>query len=294
MFKNAIIYTIATMPDASLNVLESLEPARFAPCLPSQPESLGWTEPRGEAHGPLCEAINGHMMLVATKETKKVPAAVIAAKLVERVKAIEDATGRKPGKKESRELKDEILFDLLPAAFPARVAIKVWVDPVNKRVVIDTASQAQADDACRLLVNSLPGLTLTMATDVQPGATMKSWLSGALSPASFGIETSCELKSTDESKTKVKYTHHNLDVPEIKDHLMAGMDVASLALSWQNRISFALTDTMVLKKLAFETPPPSDAGDMDSYDVDVFLLTTEMTLMLDDLMFDLTDAPVAQ
>ena len=81
---------------------EVLETARFAPCGASQEKSVGWIEPRGQAHGALVEVIDGQWMLRQMVETKAVPGSVVKRKVEERAQQIEASTGRKPGKKEKR------------------------------------------------------------------------------------------------------------------------------------------------------------------------------------------------
>ena len=46
---------------------------------------------------------------------------------------IEATTGRKPGKKEKRDLKEDIAHELLPLAFSRVVRVSVWIDPVGRR-----------------------------------------------------------------------------------------------------------------------------------------------------------------
>ncbi|MCI4440164.1 recombination-associated protein RdgC, partial [Tibeticola sp.] len=61
MFKNLSLYRCdadaARTPLAALE--DALEPARFAPCAPTQEKAVGWIEPRGQAHGPLVESVAG-------------------------------------------------------------------------------------------------------------------------------------------------------------------------------------------------------------------------------------------
>ena len=118
MFKNLMMYRVGPAWDATAESMEAgLQASRFAECGASQDKSIGWTEPRGEAHGPLVEQVAGQLMLKLMVEVKVVPGSVITRKLKERVAQIEATTGRKPGKKESRDLKDEIRLDLMPMAF---------------------------------------------------------------------------------------------------------------------------------------------------------------------------------
>ncbi len=98
-------------------LLAAMDKARFTPCAPSQAVSMGWTEPRGEAHAPLVEVVSGHWLMQLRFEQKILPSSVIKRRVEERALEIEKTTGRKPGKRQSKELKEEAMLDLLPMAF---------------------------------------------------------------------------------------------------------------------------------------------------------------------------------
>ena len=70
-----------TMTQAQLE--EALDKARFAPCGASQEKSVGWMEPRGQAHGPLTEVIGGQWILQQMVETKAVPGSLVKRKVEE-------------------------------------------------------------------------------------------------------------------------------------------------------------------------------------------------------------------
>ena len=60
-----------------------------------------------EEHGPLAESVGGQWVLKLMLESKAVPSSVINRKARDRAAEIEALTGRKPGKKETRELKED-------------------------------------------------------------------------------------------------------------------------------------------------------------------------------------------
>ena len=202
------MYRIA--PDwraASAEVETCLQDAHFIECGPSQDKSLGWIEPRGENHGPLLEVIGGQWILKLMTETRALPASVVKRKVDERVAQIEASTGRKPGKKETRDLKDDIRLELLPMAFTKQTSTTVWIDRQAQLLVVDAGSQARADDIVTLLVQRLPGLALTLLnTQVSPSAAMAEWLLTQDAPIGFSVDRECELKAADEAKAVVRYT----------------------------------------------------------------------------------------
>ena len=141
MFKNAIVYRIDQWERPSLAELEPrLEAARFVECGASQQESLGWVEPRGEKHGPLIESVAGQWILKLCMETKAVPGGAVKSQLEARLDKIEQETGRRPKGKHAKELKEEIVHELLPRAFPKRGTTPIWIALQENLVVVGAAS----------------------------------------------------------------------------------------------------------------------------------------------------------
>lgn len=281
MLKNLIIYRIGTawMPDIEA-IGEKLATAEFAECSPSQEKSIGWVPPRGDAHGPMVEAVGGQWILKLMIESKAVPASVIDRKVKEKAAAIEEATGRKPGRKATKELKEEAKQELLPHAFPRQGAVLVWIDPAARMLFVDASSQGKADDVVTAVIEQVEGLTLTLLQTQQSAASaMSGWLVSQEAPAEFSIDRETELKATDESKAVVRYGKHPLDIEEVRGHIAAGKVPNKLAMTWQGRVSFLLTDNLQLKKLEFLEGVYDSSGSRqaDGFDADVAIATGELS-----------------
>lgn len=289
MLKTAQILKITSNWIADSQAIESaLDGSRFTECGASQELSFGWVEPRGEAHGPLLEVVGGQLFLKLKTETKSVPGAVITRKAKERVSEIESATGRKPGKKELREIKEEIKLALLPVAFAKESTTLVWIDPVAFRLVIDASSSATVDAVVTLLVKAIDGLAVAVAsTKVSPTAAMSEWLITQEPPVGFTVDRECELKAADESKATIKFGKSPLDTEEVKNYVESGKLPTKLALTWDGRVSFVLTDKGILNKIDFldmvldrQSAVEKDAG----FDADVAIATGELRKLIPDLL----------
>ncbi len=281
VFKNVIVYRIEpgwsqTLAEAE----EGLAKQRFEPCGASQEKSAGWVEPRGEAHGPLVESIDGQWLLEYMIESKSVPGSVVRRKLEERCAQIEATTGRKPGKKEKKDLKEDITHELLPMAFTRTARVTVWVDQAERRLVVNSSNAARADEVVSSLVQNLSGFgTMQLNTQIEPAAAMSEWLASQEPPAGFTIDRECELKATDESKAVVRYAKHPLDIDEVKQHIADGKRPTRLALTWDDRVSFELTHGLQIRKIVFLEGTDEGAGGgkkEDNFDADVAIATGEL------------------
>lgn len=283
-----IVYRIAPQWRIGLEELEAaLQKAPFDACGATQERAVGFVPPRGEAHGPLAESVGGQWVLRFMVEAKVLPGSVLARKVQEKVEQIERETGRKPGKKEKRDLKDEARLDLLPMAFTKMGSMWVWIDPQAHTLVLDTGSQARADEVVSQLVELLPaGFAVALLhTQTSPQTAMAHWLKEQDPPAGFTVDRECELKSPDETKAVVRYARHPLDIEEVQQHIAAGKLPTRLALTWDERVSFVLTEGLQLKKIAFlDAVFEGQAQDEGGFDADVAIATGELARLIPDLI----------
>lgn len=288
MFKNVTLYRLAPGWAPTLDDMEAaLDAARFTPCGATQDKSFGWVEPRGQAHGPLVESVDGQRILRFQIETKAVPGAVVREKAQEAADHIEASTGRKPGKKETKALREDALLALLPQAFARRSQVWVWIDLEHGWLVTDAGSQGKNDEVMTSLVQCFDGFAAALLnTAITPQTAMTQWLLAESPddwPEGLAVERECELKSHDEEKSVVRFTRHHLLTDEVRKHIAEGKLPTRLALSWEGRIGFVMTESMQLKKLSFlegvfEDRPGAEGE--DPFDTDVALSTGELRQLI--------------
>ena len=287
MFKNARLYKLPAGWTIDLDAMaEHLSRNPFQPCGPTDQQSSGWLSSRGEANGALVEYVAGQRILKFAIESKAVPASAVKRKLDERIAQIEQQEGRKPGRKAQRELKEEIVRELLPAAFPKTSEALVWFDLQKGRVMLDCSTQASADLVITALVQALPGLVLSpLNTELSPQLAMTNWLTGDADswPEGFAPGREVELKATDELKSRVKFDHHHLDDEQMRLHIAQGKLPTKLALDWDGRVSFVLTEGGLLKKIAFLDGVFAD-GHEGGFDADIAIATGELSALIDGLV----------
>lgn len=293
MFKSAQLYRIDQwQPPTQAEIESRLGQSRFIECGASQPESMGWVAPRGQAHGALMESIGGQLILMLCNESKAVPSSAIKTEVEAKLDQIEKETGRRPKGKRAKEVKEEVVHSLLPRAFPKRSSTWVWLDLEGGWCVLGVASAKRGDVVMTRLRELLgAGVVLTPAqTALSPTVAMAHWLSEREGPAGFSLDRECELKQPDSEKASVRYTRHNLDIDEIAEHLKQGKQPTQVALTWASRVSFVLTESGALKKIKLldvvlenrEKAKGPGAKD-ENFEADVALTTGELRLLLPEL-----------
>ena len=171
--------------------------------------------------------------------------------------------------------------------------IDSWTPPtlaqLEERIA---ASPKKADAIVTLLVELLGGgIVLTLLQSQQsPATAMAGWLSTRQAPAGFSIDRECELKQPDSEQALVRYARHTLDIDEVAAHIGQGKLPTQLAMTWQGRVSFVLTEAMTLKKIKLldvvlegADRAANDAKD-DAFDADVALTTGELGRLIPDLI----------
>lgn len=292
-FKNLKIYRLS--PDFvpyGNGLSEQLAYLSFLPCGTLQHESIGWVPPR-EEHGGYVYWQEYNCLLTLRTEKRVLPPAVVNQATKERARKIEEQQGYKPGRKQMREIKESIIDELLPKAFTQYYDTRVWLDIGNRWFVIDTGSNGVADTVLAAIAKCIdPFPVLPLYVNHSIAGSMTRWLLGDEAPAGFTIDQEAELRSTNENRATVKYVRQSVDVQEAFNHVNAGKQVTRLALTWNDRVSFILTEDLSVKRVTpldilKENNDPDNHFDLledEQFDADFHLMAGELTALLDDLV----------
>lgn len=299
MFKTASFFRIAE--DFILPPLDALDQAlqaaSFVPCGPTQPDSHGWVAPRGNKSIALVESVGGQLILKLCTERRPLPGSAVKDAVDERIEKYKQETGNeRVSARIRKEFKEEAILDLLPRAFTKRSSTLLWIDPVNRFLVVDTASLAGADVAVTALLEALaevPGSRPSIGvkpvqTNTSAAAAMSHWLASREAPFNFTVDRDCELKTPDEMKSAVRYSRHTLEIDEVAQHIAAGKVPTQLAMTWNDRVSFVLTESAQVRKISFldvvMDGVQKGGKDDDGFDADAAILTGELSALIPDLL----------
>lgn len=241
-FPDGFPYTAAEMHDALLKF-------PFKPCEATQELSVGWL-PFVE-HGDLAHRVKEYIVMVLGIEKKSVPGLVLKREVERLLKEYVNQHGRTPGKTDRTAIKDAAKDNLLPRAFPTLSTVLVWIDTKTGTLNFDNVSTAKIDLAMKALIAAFPSNFPAVApvlTATQPGSAMSEWLLNA-APANFTLDNSCELMLPVDGKPTIKYVRHNLEGEDIPKFLADGKVPISLGMTWNDRLSFTLTEAFTFKSI---------------------------------------------
>ena len=268
---------------------QALHKGLFHGCGATERVARGWVPPRGE-DGELVFSVAHQQLIALGVEQKLLPAAVVRQYALAKLTEIEAAQGYKPGRKQRRDVTDQLEIELLPRAFVKRGLTYVWIDPVNRWLLVDASSSTRADEVMEHLKLSLGELPITLVkTQLAAASAMTQWLAAGHAPGGFSIDRDCELCAAAEERAAVRYVRHNLDSDEVRSHIAAGKAATRLALTWNDRISFVLTEQLQVKRVAFLDLLKEDAERQNENADDLFaanftLMCGELAQLLGDLL----------
>lgn len=280
MFKNAHLYRLAEPSAVSADRLEEqLSARRFSPCGSLQAVSLGWHPPLGDRTQALTHAANGCIFLCARRQERLLPAAVVGEALDERVADIEAREGRSIERRERRQLREEVLLDMLPRAFTRSRRIHAYLDLVAGWMLVDAAGEKGAEELVGLLRETLGSFRVHPPRPGNPPtALMTRWVTTGELPAGLSLGDACELRDPRDEQALVRCSGQDLGAEEIAAHLRTGKEVVKLALRRQEHLEFVLQEDLSLKRLRFAEALLEEALEPDSED-EAARFDAEFTLM---------------
>lgn len=292
MFKNAKIYRLTSIQAFwDLDALnDALAEHAYVPAGQLQLQSVGWVPPREGA--ALAHAVGGKLMLTVRSESKLLPGKAINQAAAARAREIEEQQGYKPGKKRMKEIRERIIEEKLPTALTQYDDIRLWIDPAERWLIVDTSTPAKADTAIGLLAKSIDPFPVEHLYVAQsPAAAMTGWLAEDEAPANFSIDQDAELRASGGSGAVIRYVHHSIDADDVRRHIEAGKQCTRLAMTWADRISFELTEDLDVRKIRpldvlREKQDPKDTG-AELFDAEFLLMAGEIAKLLAELVYAL-------
>jgi recombination associated protein RdgC len=270
-YRNLTLFRFNTNPGYAAQIAEILPDViglnKLKPVGPLELSSHGWVSPFGAGSDEMLLPSGRFVGLTLGFEEKLLPGSVVNKQLAERLEHIRESEGRNPGGRERKRIKDEIITDLLPRAFVRPSRLDGFIDLQDGWCVIDTSSRKAAETfvtAIREALGSFPAVPVNAVTSSR--SLMTAWVAGEPLPECFTLGDKAELRDPVDSGAIVKVRRQELLAEEVQEHLKCGKQAFALGLNFHDRLSFVLSDDLVIRKLRFHevTREVLDQGDHDN------------------------------
>lgn len=233
---------------------------------------------------------NDCMMFCFQKFDKILPSSVVNDELDKRIAVIKEEQGRVVYRKEKREIKNHIFFDFLPRAFIRQSKTFAYIDVKKDYLIVNTASQSKAEDVLSLLRKALEGLpALQIYTVESPTFEMTSWLNAGC-PEEFTIDDECRIVDAEQKSSIINVKNFDVTSDTITENIAQGMQVRSLALTYEDRLSFVLNHDFIIKRVKFLDLAMNERGEFEAGNerekllADIILMTGEIRALLSNLI----------
>jgi recombination associated protein RdgC len=287
-FKNLVFHRLPAEWSVTAADLESqLARRTLQPCGPFEMSNRGWVPVTNG--GRLLHTIDQQHMIALGDNQKLLPASIVRQIAEERAEIQSTEQGFPVGRKQMRDLRARVADELRARALTKRRVTRAWIDGSAGWFAVDAAAISRAETVVEALSDTLGSFApLAIETARSPHAAMTSWLLRGEAPAGFSIDDELELHTADKSKAIIHYMRHPLDGKEIQAHLASGKYPTRLGLTWNDRISFVLTEKLEVKRLEFlEMNKDAAEGDevdaAEQFDIDFAVMAGELASLLRDL-----------
>ena len=286
-FKNLHIFRFLEPVTISPKELdEQLSEAAFQPCGKMDMESMGWVPPLGRESESFVHHISQCVIFTARKEEKILPASVVREFVNDKVEEIEAQQMRKVRKREKDEIREEVLFDLVPRAFSRSTYLSAYIDIKEGWLLVDTPNQKKAEELTSFLRKTLDSLPVVpLQVQQSPAKVMTQWLVKENEcPHDFELADACVL--ADEDGAVVNCKRQDLLAEEIHGHLEAGKLVTRLAIEWDERLGLVLDNELVIRRLQvldlIQTQLNETGAETASqrFEADFTIMTKELTALI--------------
>jgi recombination associated protein RdgC len=290
-FRNLTLFRFAESLPRSLKKLPSaLDEHRLRPCGPMELSTRGFVSPFGRESEELTHQVGAFILTTIGGEDRLLPSVVVNEELATRLAKIAEKQGRRVGGKERKQLKEEVISELLPRAFIRPSRLSAYLDAEQGWLVIDTASRKAAEEAVNQFREAMGRFPAVPATaEESPRVLMTDWLIHGKLPKGLALGDECELRDPAEAGALVRCRRQDLESDEVREHLKSGKQVFQLGLVFDERVGFVLGEDLVVRKLRFLDGVVDELGEdaaessKAELDASFALMSLELRRLLDNM-----------
>lgn len=252
-FSSAFVFRLTRADFFSQIQLELLlSQTKFRECGANESSTFGWDSALPGTTNLVHSVDNKNYQLIrACKSTKTLPTDFLNREIAKKVNVIESEQSRKVNKKEKEQIKEDLLFEHLPHAFPTYKHTAIYLDNVNQLLIVNTATRGAAEDVLSLLrkcIGTLPVADYFTAEPLQQ--CLNHWVDGQREvEPQFTLGGNVQFSAWGDTPAQAKFTNENdITSPAISAFVTNEYrDVNYLSLEFDEAFYFTLDANGFLK-----------------------------------------------
>lgn len=252
----------------------------FAEILGGDSESVGFV-PVAESEAS-CAAVFGSLLCFKVRtDSKRVPGSAVRSELDRRVARIEQTEGYKPGRKQQREMKEQIVSEFLLKAIPSVSFLDGWFDFKTNLLVVADSSSSKVERIVTLLYKNCPSLVFRpVKTQESPSSVMTSWVQGEEPPVGVCLDDRAKFEFPSGGKASVSaLSITDSHVSQLTDAKAVAVE---LGLTLKDSWITVVTESLVIKSLKhIDIQSQRTNSEDESYQSDAFINANAAAAMID-------------
>lgn len=249
-FKNAIVFRFPKSILPELAQLEDrVEDFMLKPLGGLDLSTTGFVSPYGKNDKAVIRQ-GKNIWITQGTQSRILPAAAVNEVVAAKIEEIEEREDRKIGGKARRQIKDDVLTEMIPRAFVVSGRTNIWINTELCVAVVDASSKKRAEAAISLIRNAMGSFpVLPLNAEVSVGGLMTGWLEGSELPEGIVLGDECVLKDPAEGGATASLSKQDLSSDEIKTHRESGKQVSRVGVVINDHVSLAIGDDMIIRKI---------------------------------------------
>jgi len=261
MFKNATLFRLTS--DINLDTLEEVLLTKTSrPQSNHEEVTYGWEPYDEETPDKLIKKINDVIFIALEVNKKLIPKSVVSNNAKKAIKEKELELDRKLSKQEKTQIKDEILFEMLPKAFIEKSRIEAFIDTKNKLICINTPSQNKAEDFVSFLRKTLSSLPLKLISTKETVPFILRKLVTDKSAIPNNISLTGRFTAESNGKEKKASLKGFTDTDEVAEIIDNDGVIISASMELDQGVEFSINELIQIKGIKII----DENNDKDSYD----------------------------
>jgi recombination associated protein RdgC len=262
VFRNLRLYHVrGDWPSGEEALSELLTGVPFERCGTFSEQSAGWEAPAPELPDMLARRVAGADLFRLRRQSRLLPAAAVNEALEDRIAEFTGRMDRPPGRKEKRDLKDEVQAELMPKALLKSDRVWGMYLIAEKVLAIDTVSEPRAElflDRLRDAFGSLPVTPLEFA---EPVSRLLTSIFLGTGPTSFLPGRECRMLDPSAGSASVSWLDIDLTDPSVQKHVRDGLKLDRLGVGFDDIATLVLDQDCVIRKFKLVGVDQVEEGD---------------------------------
>lgn len=281
IFSNIVAYKLdkGELPTSADALTELLAPFSFTPLTDLEEKRVGFCPPTDASEELAISAGEGTLVFALRTDKKSIPASSIKMRLKEQQKVTEQAQGYKVGRKQLKEMREDIITALLPHVIATTSITHVILH--GDEMYIGTSGFPASDEVVTHVLRALQGVGFEFPFPLHIRSSMTQWLLN--DHVDGGNLRVSDLAQLEGGGASIQWKNHDADENDVQKYIKQGKQVVKMRLELEvegselEPIYFMLNEKGIIQQVKLEKGESSEEVKDDSDPMSLFISNVAIT-----------------